>query len=273
MFVNFSMHRILLSILFITSLFAQDEYPYFSSMDAQLEFEENKILIKEGKEKEMIISGGGSEFNLLSLLNPYLDPSAQQPLYLNIDTETSFLYTYTFEIIHNGQIISELEFLIIIDLQDRFDKIVADYNSEVDLYNQATENNKPYEISKTEYTKKKHIIQNKAKYLTGKILKFFNWCSAGYFSYWTTYSIMQLADLPNDNKELKSHYITMSAVPTIAILSNIVMIKKINEKYKPIVINKIDNPVPQLKQTIISTQLISLSEAYNRKLYNEIREK
>ena len=65
----------------------------------------------------------------------------------------------------------------------------------------------------------------------------------------------------------------MSAVSTIAILSNVFMIKKINEKYKPIVINKIDNPVPQLKQTLTSTQLISLSEAYNRKLYNEIKEK
>jgi len=84
---------------------------------------------------------------------------------------------------------------------------------------------------------------------------------------------MQLADLPNDNKDIKSHYTTTSAVSTIAILSNVFMIKKINEKYKPIVINKIDNPVPQLKQTLTSTQLISLSEAYNRKLYNEIKEK
>ena len=65
----------------------------------------------------------------------------------------------------------------------------------------------------------------------------------------------------------------MSAVSTIAILSNVFMIKKINEKYKLRVINKIDNPVPQLKQTLTSTQLISLSEAYNRKLYNEIKEK
>jgi len=267
------MHRILIAVLLIASLFAEDEYPYFKDMKKQLEFEEGKIIINEVDEKEMIIGGGGSEYNWLSLLNPYLDSYAQQPLYLNTETETSYRYTYIFEITQNGRIISELEFFQNIGLQDRFDKIIAEYNSEVEIYNKTIEDNTPYEISKKEYTKKKHIIQNKAKYHTGKLLKFFNWCSLGYFSFWTTYSIIQLYEASNDNRGLKSHYTKVGITSVLIILLNVFINKEINERYNPIVINKIDIPEPQLKQNLTSTQLSSLSEAYNRKLYNEIKEK
>ena len=75
------------------------------------EFEENKIYINEVSEKTMEISGGGSEYNWLSLFNPYLDKDSKEPLYVNKDIETKYKYTYTFEIIHNGKVIPELEFL------------------------------------------------------------------------------------------------------------------------------------------------------------------
>ena len=135
------MHRILLSILITTSLFAEDEYPYFGDMKKQLEFEEEKIIINEVDEKEMYISGGGSKFNWLSILNPVMDSYWQEPIYINTDTETSYRYIYTFEIIQNGRKISELEFLKVVGLNERFDKIVAEYNSEVDKYNQIAKNN------------------------------------------------------------------------------------------------------------------------------------
>ena len=53
----------------IGACFGQDVYPYFSDMAKQLEFEKNKIVIFEGGSKQQIISGSGSVFNWLSLIN------------------------------------------------------------------------------------------------------------------------------------------------------------------------------------------------------------
>ena len=137
-------YKFILLILIYGVIYCEDQYPYFTNVEKQLEFEERKIEINEVNEKEMYISGGGSEFNWLSILNPYLDSYAQQPLYLNSDQKTSYRYIYTFEITQNGRIIPELEFLKIVGLQDRFDKIVNEYNAEVDEYNKKIEENKPF---------------------------------------------------------------------------------------------------------------------------------
>ena len=125
------MYKYLLIILIYGVIYSADQYPYFTNVEKQLEFEERKVEINEVNEKEMYISGGGSEFNWLSILNPYLDSYTQQPLYLNSDQKTSYRYIYTFEITQNGRIIPELEFLKIIGLHDRFDKIVNEYNAEI----------------------------------------------------------------------------------------------------------------------------------------------
>ena len=197
------MFKMLIYLLINSFLFCADEYPYFTNVVKQLEFEERKIEINEVNEKEMYISGGGSEFNWLSILNPYLDSYTQQPLYLNSDQKTSYRYIYTFEITQNGRIIPELEFLKIVGLQDRFDKIVNEYNAEVEVYNKKVEENKPYLTDK--YIKYKQVKLG-GEPTTGKILKYSNYALIGYVGIMGIASMATLASPPNDNPDLKSHH-------------------------------------------------------------------
>ena len=84
-------------LLFIGLTWAQDEYPYFSDMSKQLEFEQKKILVENNVDKRQVISGGGSEFNWLSLMSNY------QPTYLVSPIQTDFEFITTFSIQINGK--------------------------------------------------------------------------------------------------------------------------------------------------------------------------
>jgi len=276
--VILTMQFILTFIIIICGILqSADEYPYFTNVEKQLEFEERKIEINEVNEKEMYISGGGSEFNWLSILNPYLDSlfhqnlDTQQPLYLNSDQKASYRYIYTFEITRNGRIIAELEFLKIVGLQDRFDKIVNEYNSEVDVYNKKVEDNKPYLTDK--YNKLKQV-QLGGKPGTGKILKLSNYALTGYVVFMGLTSMATLALPPNDNPDLKSHYTKASIESPIYLFLFYKFHKwiKNNDTFKYRVKNIIGNP-PQLKQTFTAKQLTSIGESYNRTLFDEIRNK
>ena len=264
-------YKFIILILIYGVIYCEDQYPYFTNVEKQLEFEERKIEINEVNEKEMYISGGGSEFNWLSILNPYLDSYAQQPLYLNSDQKTSYRYIYTFEITQNGRIIPELEFLKIVGLQDRFDKIVNEYNSEVDVYNKKVEENKPYLTDK--YNKWKQVKLGGAPW-TGKILKYSNYTLIGYVGIMGLASMATLASPPNDNPDLKSHYTKASIESPIYLFLFYKFHKwiKNNDRFKYRVKNKIGNP-PQLKQTFTAKQLTSIGESYNRTLFDEIRNK
>ena len=80
-------------------------YPYFSDMGKQLEFEQKKIIATHEEETQQIISGGGSEFNWLSLMSNY------EPTYKIAPIKTDFRYVTVFNITRNGQNISEIDFL------------------------------------------------------------------------------------------------------------------------------------------------------------------
>ena len=92
-------------LLFIGLAWGQDKYPYFSDMSKQLEFEQKKILVENNVDKRQVISGGGSEFNWLSLMSNY------QPTYLVSPIQTDFEFVTTFSIQRNGKDISEIDFL------------------------------------------------------------------------------------------------------------------------------------------------------------------
>jgi len=266
------MQFILTLIIIICGILqSEDEYPYFTNIVKQLEFEERKIEINEVNEKEMYISGGGSEFNWLSILNPYLDSYTQQPLYLNSDQKTSYRYIYTFEITQNGRIISELEFLKVVGLQDKFDKIVNEYNAEVDVYNKKVEENKPYLTDR--YIKYKQVKLG-GEPTTGKILEYSNYALIGYVGIMGLASMATLASPPNDNPDLKSHYTKASIEAPIYLFLFYKFHKwiKNNDRFKYKVKNKIGNP-PQLKQTLTAKQITSIAESYNRTLFDEIRKK
>ena len=91
-------------LLFIGLAWGQDEYPYFSDMSKQLEFEKRKIVINEGENIEQYMSGGGSVFNLWSLV------FETEPRYLNAPIQTNYVYKRFFNIVHDGKKIHEIEF-------------------------------------------------------------------------------------------------------------------------------------------------------------------
>jgi hypothetical protein len=75
-------------LLFIGLAWGQDFYPYFSDMGKQLEFEQKRITIIDIKETRQFISGGGSEFNWLSLISKY------EPAYVVAPIRTDFFLYY-----------------------------------------------------------------------------------------------------------------------------------------------------------------------------------
>ena len=85
---------------------------FFSDPVKQLKFEEKRIYINEVNEKEMRISGG-AQFNYLAFLN------SSQPLYLPDEIKTEYAYINEFDIIQNGRILTEIEFLEIIGLPEK----------------------------------------------------------------------------------------------------------------------------------------------------------
>ena len=93
-----------ISILFIflySFALAQDVYPNFSSPRKQFKFEKQRIYIDEVEEKEQIVEGGGSEFNVWALYNNVLPDYLQQPTLRQGNISTRYVYRYNFEIIFN----------------------------------------------------------------------------------------------------------------------------------------------------------------------------
>jgi len=127
--------RLIILLLIVGCVFAQDEYPYFSDMTKQMEFEKQRIYINKVDEQEQYISGGGSEFNWLALLNPYLDSYAQQPMYLQGDLKTNYRYSYNFELVRNNKVITEIDLFYIVGLDKEAQEIIDNYNQKLDRFN------------------------------------------------------------------------------------------------------------------------------------------
>ena len=81
------MIRYLIILLFFNITLANDNYPYFSDMEKQLSFEQKKIVVNDKKESRQMISGGGSEFNWLSLISNYQPTYIVAPIYNQIKTK------------------------------------------------------------------------------------------------------------------------------------------------------------------------------------------
>ena len=111
-----------IKFLFLVSfVIGQDSYPYFSDMAKQLEFEKKKIEVVNTKESRQFITGGGSEFNWLSLISNY------EPTYLIAPIKTDFFYVTEFSITQNGKVLSEIDFLNTIGLNEIAERLISDY--------------------------------------------------------------------------------------------------------------------------------------------------
>ena len=89
------MRKTLIILFVIQWIFPQDEYPYFSDITKQLEFEKNKIYVKEIDEREIQIHNA-PVFNYAYLFN------GNQPMVLP-GIKSDYKYIYKFEIIFKCQ--------------------------------------------------------------------------------------------------------------------------------------------------------------------------
>ena len=90
--------------LLVGVCFGQDVYPYFSDMEKQLQFERQKVTLEKSEGVEQLISGGGSAFNWLSIIDE------KQPMYLNQPINTSYVYYSNFYIKVDGKRYTDLRY-------------------------------------------------------------------------------------------------------------------------------------------------------------------
>lgn len=227
-------HALILIIL-SKIVFSQDVYPFFSDPNQQLEFEQKRIYINEVEKERQYISGGGDVFNWWNLL---LDT---EPIYKTVPITTSFYYDYTFEIIRNGIVLNETEFLQFIELTDLADDIIKDYQNKFVQYQSDMDNwvKNPYYIEE----------QSNVALISGGILL----------------TGMGLFGVANQDKGDYAGYGFMG-VGVLCTIVGIIKPLKIKHEYpKPI--------EPILKQHLTNDQIKSIAESHNRKVYREILEK
>ena len=220
-------------LLFIGLAWGQDEYPYFSDMKKQLEFEQKKIVVNIDEEKRQIISGGGSEFNWLSLVSNY------QPTYLIAPIKTDFEYVTKFSIKKNGVNISEIDFLRSVGLNEQADSIVANYQEKISHFN---------EIDNLVLDRDNYVFRKGMLYGCGSFFGFF-----------------ALVLSRDANQEPSIVYAT--SIISMSSFAGFFLTKKSSFMVKD------KNSYPQLESFLSNEQVKSISEAYNRKLYNDISNK
>jgi len=222
-------------LLLVGLVWGQDVYPYFSDMGKQLEFEQNRITIIDVKETRQFISGGGSEFNWLSLISKY------EPAYVVAPIKTDFYYVTKFSITKNGKVLSEIDFLNTIGLNEQADSLVLDYQKQF----KNSKNQKSYIFNQTGYVSSK---------LAGPL--------------WTIgwgYCVFIFGDPKNDGNLPDSDSRNWLLLSIAGTATGIWMWTTPKSRYTREV-----PAVPNIQSYLSNQQVKSLSEAYNRKLYNDI---
>jgi len=289
----------LILLLMVGSLFAQDVYPNFSTPKKQLQFERKRIYVKEVSEKEMIIGGGGSQFNTLALFNDLFPDYLQQPTYTQQNLTTQYKYKYTFEVSQNNRILDEFEFLQTVGLEDEIDRILApykesliqyekeqsQYNEELDKYNK--EILPIVEASRDIYKQNKmKRKKNKKKIIIGTIALAATSMSIGIAND-TKCENDANCSISSDYKYIGSNASQYQTIDNISLLTFLTSLGVgttlyiLNEKKQYIenpYVFQINNPpsppkTPNyvFKQTLSSTQITAIADSYNRQLFKDIQ--
>ncbi len=163
---------------------------------------------------------------------------SSQPLIVPSDIATNYKYIYTFEIKHNGEILNELQLLKLVGLNDKANELETDFKKELENYY----------INRT-YTAKKDLTTQAFAIpllLVGVMM------NIG--------TLDQIYDSSNNNLGALWHIFGVGATVVGSFAA-----KNINYKEYP--------PIPTYQQKYTNEQLQALSESYNLKIYNEIKNK
>jgi hypothetical protein len=212
------------------SVFGQDVYPYFNDPLKQLDFEKQRIYINEVSEERQYISGGEDRLNLWSLI------IEDEPKYRKAPITTSFYYNYKFEIVQNGNQLSEVEFLRIIGLNDMAEKVLSQYRLEVETWMI----NPPHTPTSTTNSNQKLFYRIAGYGFTGV---------GGFLG--ITGLIFPAPPL-----------LYLTAAGSLWLGFKCLSMGKVEGPY--------EEPKPILKQSLTNEQIKSLAESYNRRIYTEI---
>ena len=208
---------------------------------------------------------GGAQFNYLAFLN------SSQPLYLPDEIKTEYAYINEYDIIQNGRILTEIEFLEIIGLSEAVEEIrsnfiqmVEEYNNKVAQYNKAVEH---YENNLSIG----QLVLNPLS--TGFCI--LGWSST-FIGLWMYVEINSDISKTFDFDKKKAGYQKppfniLVGIGIISLASSYLSSLKYEalEKNNPKPYNYISKPV--LKQKYTNKQLKSLAESYNKRIYEEIK--
>ena len=250
-----------ISILFIflySFALAQDVYPNFSSPKKQFKFEKERIYIDEVEEKEQIVEGGGSEFNVWALYNNVLPDYLQQPTLRQGNISTRYVYRYNFEITQNNKELNEVDLLYAVGLKDEADDIIKSHERELKNFNK-------------KYTKKQRKKKSyKPVYVAGLVSL-------------SGLSIAMLNNLLNKEwvynyESQRSEYVDGATLEPIFWASfSLFATSFVSTIYKWNYINSYNSKAiltpsaPVLQQTMSSKQLTAVAESYNRQVYKQIQ--
>ena len=239
-----------ISILFIflySFALAQDVYPNFSSPRKQFKFEKQRIYIDEVEEKEQIVEGGGSEFNVWALYNNVLPDYLQQPTLRQGNISTRYVYRYNFEITQNNEQLNEVDLLYAVGLKDEADDIIKAHEIQLNNFNKK---HTKKQIKKKSY---KPVYISGLVALTGLSIGMVN---MGRFQSNLEQPYYEEIDMGSFFLFIGS--LTYGAYKWFRISSN-------NSKISNI------PSAPVLQQTMSSKQLTAIAESYNRQVYKKIQ--
>ena len=266
-----------ISILFLTFyslVLCQDVYPYFSDPNKQMLYEEKKVYIIEKSGKDQYYTGGESYTELANLWGNVLfneDPDyvvKQNPL------RTHYKYYYEFKIKQGNNELTELQFLLAAGYSDKAEQIYQNYQMQIDEYNKEWKN---YYAQLDYYNKNNRKITRKKRgdYTDTKL---YNYLDSAFGVSFVIFVLESLFIIYMDGEAHDDAYKIweISAVSTIGIYSSSFLFlipRKIEYKEDSIIrptepqINK-----PVLQQVLSNHQIKSLAEAYNRRIYQSIKE-
>ena len=243
-----------LIILFAFS-FAEDVYPNFSSPKKQFQFEKQRIYIDEVEEKEQIIEGGGSEFNIWALYNNVLPAHLQQPTLRQGNISTRYAYRYNFQITQNNKQLNEVDLLYAVGLKDEADDIIKAHERQLKKFNKK---HTKKQIKKKSY---KPVYISGLLALTGLSIGMIN-METNRVSYYDEYldEYMDRSGEFYEEIDMGSFFLFIGSL-TYGLI-----------KWYSIYSKDTPSPsAPVLQQTMSSKQLTAIAESYNRQVYKQIQ--
>ena len=258
------MKKYLYIILLFGVCFGQDKYPYFSDPKMQMKFEENRVYIIERNGKEQIISGGGSYTELANEFGTiFLDES---PEYVTtyIPITTSYIYNYEFKIKIGKNLLTELEFLIKGGYDSKAREVYENYEKQMN----------PYREDYKKYQKQMKFYEANNKSTTEEMVFYeqncFTYC---FMSYGLLGALTLYIGIVDDSPEDVA-YGLKAMVP--GIFGYFISYASFPQKYNK-TFDSLSEPKqptePYLKQVLSNEQIKSLAESYNRRLYQELKNK